>query len=345
MTSQKVKALMKTRLSLWIFFALLGVASFVVSGCYTQVGVTREDGQDEQYAAQGGQNADSAQTDAEEDNGYTYNDDNWDNRPHVGYQYYYPSYYNDNIWPSYAFGAAYANPWGYNNFYGYGSYYNSYDPWWCGSPYLGYSNYWGYGSYYSYYPYAYSPYYYSYRARNVKHGDRDFGTTRGGEGGSTVNTGTRVAPNDRIDGSGTLPTGMRSATGGSSTRGAATAPAVSAPTRSGSTRGIAPGNPSGSNRGNAGNVRGSSSRTGNSRVYRQRGGAAQGSADERGTSAPTYAPPSRDGGSQGGSSTRGASPSYSPPPSSAPAPSSGRGSAPSNSGSSRGGSTRGGRPN
>jgi hypothetical protein len=353
---------MNKRLTMWIFFALVSVAALAFSGCYTQVGVTREDGRDEEYAADdnaGGGDQDAVEND---DNGYTYNDDDaWAYRPRLGFSYYYPS----TLWPSTAFSMSYGNPWSPYNFYG-SNYNYSNDPWcwnagYGGYGYGGYSGYgygyggygyggygyaWGYNPYYSYYGYPY--YGYTYNGKPVQHGGRNVGNTRGADDGSTVNTGTRIPPTDRTGGfDGTMSTGMRSASGGSSTRGTTGntgAPAVDATTRSGgSTRGVAPANTNGAPRNNNG-TRNSTSRTGNSRVYRQRGGSTQATPDERGTSAPTYAPPSRDGGSQSGSSTRSAQPSVAPAPS-APPPSSGRGSAPANSGSSRGGSTRGGRPN
>ena len=141
---------MNKRLTMWILFALLGVAALALTGCYTQVGVTREDGRDEEVVAD--DNGGGAAGESYDENGYTYDDDEWDYRPRTGFSYYYPSYYPSTMWPSTMFDYSYSNPWnagiyyGTGSGYGFASYYNNpfcYQPYYGGG--YGYGGYGGYG--------------------------------------------------------------------------------------------------------------------------------------------------------------------------------------------------------
>jgi hypothetical protein len=132
-------------------FGLMSIFSLVVlvsfSGCYTQVGATRDTDEDNEYVAES-PNDDSSfveesNTTEYTDNGYC--DDTY--RPRVGFNYYYPSTY----WPSTAFTVAYSDPW----FYDYNWW--AYDHLYYTSPYSWYYSSW-YPSYY-YPPYYYGNYY------------------------------------------------------------------------------------------------------------------------------------------------------------------------------------------
>ena len=348
---QKAKDRMNTRRTLWMMLAFLSIGALALSGCYTEVGVTREGERGYEYANKEGDQNDQAvteddanneQMDRDDSDSYdnsSYDNPDWGYRPRVGFSYYYPSYSPSGFWPSYAFNAAYANPWaGFGTCYA-GSYY---DPFWCGAPYVSYTPYWDgyyygagyYSPYYSYYPYYGGS---GYTVRNVSRGTREMGSTRGvTDRGFTG--GTRIPPPDNtsVGGASTLPTGSRNGGVSSSPkRGTSAAPVVGGSSRGGSTRGATTGTSAVTPRSGQNAPRGTSTRSNGSRVYRQRGSTSNG--------APSSAPASRDGGTQS-APPRNSAPSYSPPPSSSP-PSSGRGSAPASSGSSRGGSTRGGRPN
>lgn len=173
-----------TLLALFAGFLLIVGAG----GCYTQLGVTRDDrsdGRESDAYTQDDQPAEDAEQGEEyTDEGYYgsgYGED-WHSGFHVGFNYYYPQTY----WPSWGFSAAYADPWyhwyGYDSWYGYPSYY---------SP-------WGYPSYYGYYPHHgyYSgfgyPWYgyggYWSQGRVVPRTNRTFGTTRGSGSGTGVRT-------------------------------------------------------------------------------------------------------------------------------------------------------------
>ena len=268
-----------------MLLAVLSIVALLASGCYTQVGVTREGERgyeaadkpaDQQVATEDDANRDVQQDDSDAYDNSTYDNGSYDNsdwgyHPRVGYTYYYPSYAPSTFWPSYSFSAAYANPWAY-------SYYNCYDPWWCGSPYISYSPYWdGYNPYGYYSPYySYYPYYngYGYSVRNVSHGTRDIGTTRGTTDRRDINRGSRMPsdPSVNLPAGGALPTGSRNGSATGVSRGSVGSPTVDGASRNdGSTRGsrgttVAP-------RSNPNTPRASSSRTRSSRVYRQRGSA------------------------------------------------------------------------
>lgn len=192
---------MKTKLTI---VAALGLLILVASGCYTQLGSTREDDRGSgAYTASQDDNDSGYAENSDYDRGQSgyYNDDGWNSHARLGFSYYYPSSY----WPSYAFTAAYADPWCYDRYY-------AYDPWWCGTPIVGY----GYGYYPSHFYYA--PYYYyyppayyyghTYASVPVKRGTRDFGDTRGAGGTRGVGETRYDAPaTDR--GGYNLPSGAR----------------------------------------------------------------------------------------------------------------------------------------
>src|SRR4051812_28112290 len=115
---KKEKVRMKSRLLVWMFAVTLGLLALVFSGCYTQFNSTREE-EGEGYTSQP-ENSDSSYVEDHDrnDSGYrNYSDyDNYGygggySHSHVGFSYYYPSSY----WPSYAFTAAYNDPWCYDN--------------------------------------------------------------------------------------------------------------------------------------------------------------------------------------------------------------------------------------
>jgi hypothetical protein len=149
---------MKMKLSV---FGLLSFLSMVLllsfSGCYTQLGTTR-DGNDEEEYDTVTQNEEPAAID--ENNEYTNESCNEDYyRPRVGFSYYYPPAYS----PSTLFTIAYSDPW----FYDYN--WMAYDRWYYTSPYS-----WYYSSWYS--PYYYQPYYYGYY--NYNGGSSVYGSKR-----------------------------------------------------------------------------------------------------------------------------------------------------------------------
>ena len=339
---------MKSTLRFLISFLTLGTFFFALSGCYTQLSTTRdEQEEDEEYATQRDNN-DSSYTEDYDRDGYDYpgRSGYYDNygygsgytNARIGFSYYYPSYY----WPSSLFSAAYADPWFYDC-------YSYYDPWRCGTysmryPYYGY----GYYSSYNYYPYYYRyPYYYSYNARPVKHGSREFGSTRGSSGGrGTINAGSDNYGTGRTGFD--LPTGVARGdrSGGGVASGNRSAKLKESPRRVGGQRGYAPrGSSHKSGTRSDRSVRGSGSRRWNTRSDVRPDPQPQYQPSEIHT--PSLPPPAtRSTGNSG--STRveqprssgrevGSSRSSPPPPSSS-------GRAPSSSGGSRGGSTRGNRP-
>ncbi|MBI1805226.1 MAG: hypothetical protein HY033_08270 [Ignavibacteriae bacterium] len=356
---------MKSRFQFYMILSVVALFLLGFSGCYTQLGTTREEGQDQYGSAQPdndsssyGEGYNSGEYRDRGSSGYF--DDEWDGwhrRARLGFSYYTPSYY----WPSYAFNAAYSDPWLYDCYW-------SYDPWICGTSYYG-SSYYGYPSY-GYSPYYYSPFYSYYppvyyrhaNASPVHRGSRDFGSTRGGEstrGGTDVRAGGGYYEPDR--GGYNLPGVSRI---DRNTPGGVSNTNTSNPR--GNSREI------GSQRSSSprSNERPSSGRSPDVRAWGSRGGATRGDAARQpnsGEGNPSFTPPPasyvppRRGNNNGGShgepkkhepsrgsrdsgSTRGGNsqPSYSPPPppqqQSSPPPS----SAPANTGS-RGGNTRSGR--
>ena len=341
---------MKSKLTVWITGVAVGMLALMMSGCYTQLSSTRDE-EGEGYANPS-YNNDSSYTEEHGRNDYGYNggsgyyDDGCDGCSHarLGFSYYYPSTY----WPSYAFTAAYNDPWYY------GSYWSS-SPFICGTPYVTYSP-WGYYPAYVSPYYYYSPTYYRYGyvGNPSRRGSRVFGTTRGSTSGRPATGDTRfTAPNlDR--GGYNLPSGARLSTGSSgsgSTVG--TAQGQKNNTRQvGTQRGTTPRNNSGVSTQPSRRVRGWGSRGGTTPREGVRG-STQPQVQPHGAPAQSTSPashpsrndsgrhqPARSGGSRDAGSSRGSAPSYSPPPrapsNSAPPPS-------SNSGS-RGGNSRGGRP-
>jgi hypothetical protein len=191
---------------------LLGMAAVVVaalSGCYTQVGVVRNDQDDSQQQYTSDQPADTQAEPGDDysaNGNYTNNDDWCYNHPRVGFSYYYPSSY----WPSTAFSIAYNDPWFYDSYaWGYSPYSYGYG---FGYPVYGYSPY-GYYPGYAY-GYGYGNGYYHGGDHGYAHRNpRTFGSTRGGD--ASVNPGG-ITPAGYMD----LPSATRHATsGGSSARG------------------------------------------------------------------------------------------------------------------------------
>ena len=329
---------MKTGLNALTILFVAGLLTFFLSGCYTQLGVTREERRAEpnQYSYSdvpndtGNYTGNDSGYYSEREPGQYYDNDYWDSpRYHVGFSYYYPS----NYWPSYAFSAAYANPWGYDSYW-------AYDPWWCGTPYVPYPVY-GAGYAYRYHYSPYHPYSYGYGGSSARNGRRNFGATRG-SAPSTVNT-NYVAPNvDRgvapPSGGGIDASARPSGRTNVPTMSSPARPAVSQPAnvRPNSVRGNA-------NRG----ARGASVNTGRSRIPTGRYVQPQYKPNERNAHSPAATPPQRQGGGNRESANpRGNAPQYVPPPApaprSSPPPSNGGSAQPS--GGSRGGNTRGGRP-
>jgi hypothetical protein len=328
---------MKTRLNVLTIVGFTGLLALFLSGCYTQVGMTRDERRAEpnQYSYSDVPNDTGTYTGndsgnyAEQEPGQYYDNEYWDSpRSRVGFDYYYPSTY----WPSYAFAAAYANPWGYNSYW-------AYDPWWCGVPYVAYPFYApGYGYRYNhYYNHGYgSGYGYGYGGSVRRNGFRSFGSTRG-SGGSTVNT-NNVPPN--LDRGAAVPSGRLDAS--SRPSGRTNIPSMSGNTRSGASQ---PGNPNSArvnvNRG----ARGSNISSGRGRVPTGRPVQPQYRPTGRNSHSPANMPQRQGGTGRVSAGPRGgnAPQHFSPPAHQSPPPSSGgRSSQPSGGG--RGGNTRGGRP-
>lgn len=319
---------------LLIFCSILLV---VFSGCYTQFATNRgENGPaDEEYTQDDNteQKEYSDDRTSEDEGSYYTNEDDWQyRRPHVGFSYYYPSYY----WPSTAFVVAYSDPWFYDCYWGY-------DPYW--SPprtfYPGYyySHYY-YNPYYSYYPYY--PYYYgggySYYSpayRNV----RNSGSVRagGGDRTGTRDGGIDRSGFDRSGSAGSLPTGSSmNNSGGNSSRSASPTVREGA-RREGNSSSVRSGSNSVNRRRSGAESRGSNTRRSEVRANRYRdivpkhvpseestqappaSGSSTGGRQGTGTrdSGKSEAPRSRDDGSSRGTSY---TPPPSKPPASAPAP-------------------------
>ena len=208
---------MKLRLLQLSFAGFIAILVMLLSGCYTQLSTVKGDRDDDERYTSSGSRDDSSYT-QNEDGEYRErsdydNDDYYGyNHPHVGFSYYYPTY-----WPSYAFSVAYANPWCYDNYW-------AYDPWYCGTSYVRYPFYGYYPTYYypAYY-YHYSYYHSGYASRygSVRRGTRDFGSTRGNASGRGATTGYESPNTER--GNFNLPTGAsigRGVNGGSPYRSA-----------------------------------------------------------------------------------------------------------------------------
>lgn len=211
----------------------------ILSGCYTQVGSTKPEGNNDYYS----ENDNATQPPATEENvdstesrnGDYYFDDS--GNPHS--RYYFSYYY-----PSFAVGATFYDPW----YWGYGGY-SYYSPFWCGT----------------YYPALYAGWYHPTSHYYPNGGSYAWGTGRGGHGstrtiGNTRGSGGSRGRNDSYQGrqnDGFLPSGMSS--GASVGRGPAAAkPKVSSGRRT----------PTNGTRGGTrtGSVRGGNTRTGASRV-------------------------------------------------------------------------------
>ena len=265
-----------------------------LTGCYTQLATTRDEGTYDYYATDEdttGDNYEQAYADSN-DNGY------YDENPEVpGYRYGFDYYY-----PTVGLGFSDYDPWywRYNGWY-------YYDPFICGtyypSIYAGWYPYWPYPGYYFYYPYYHNHTYAGTLGRGGYGGVRTIGSTRGGSavrGGGEG--GYRGSP---ASGTSSLPTGYRSSSGTRSNPPAAT-PGVSTGRRSNGARGgsaVRPGS------------RGGTTRSGSGREA------------TRGQAPRTYTPPRNTGGSG-----RSYSPPPPPPPAQSTPPSSGGGRSSSGSG-------------
>lgn len=297
---------MKARTALLMLAGALGLLLLLFGGCYTELSTVRNDnGGDEEYANQQYQDDTSYVSQNQGDynrdqNEYYDNNDSWNCRPNVGYSYYYPAYF----WPSFAFSAAYYDPWFYDSYWG--GYYPGYYP----------GSYYGYPYYYGYAPYYHYPYYASNYGYAVYHrGGRTFGSTRGSVGRGYGDT--RMNQPSNGGGGFTLPTAGRIDRSSGGTAGGRT-PAVT------NTGRRAPGNQRAytprSNR--APNLdRGTVNRGGGTRGEVRRYQSPP-QYHPRGTYAPspgrsTAPPPGRSGNRDAGSS-RGYAPSHSPAPSPAP---------------------------
>ena len=335
---------MKTTLRNWALSGATGLMLLLLPGCYTQMATRDEDERNEGGYTGQGQYQDStySQNNREDYDDY-YGANNW-HHPYVGFSYYYPSCY----WPSYAFSAAYCDPfWGFGFSYGYG-------PGFYAPPIY---------SYYSpyYYPYGYYPYGYgkSYALVPVHRGSRSFGSTRGVTGGrgSTIDTHTDVAPPNtgranEARGGYNLPTGA--ALGGSATGSSSHTTAAPAPAAGPRTVGAQKGSPPARGTGKA--INGPSNPTVRGWGARRSSGQGRGDTQPRNggnvqpQSTPSN-PPARTnqgqghGGRDSGSVRSGGSSSPRPSGGGGGSPSSGggRGSS-SSSGGGRGGNSRGGRP-
>src|ERR1041385_277777 len=256
---------MRLKLTTSIIFGIMGLFVLAFSGCYTQLGSTKDEqinGREEYGSSNSTENAeDTSYVNQQSDYYDNYNTYGSNPRYRVGFSYYYPSSY----WPSYAFSAAYADPWFYDNYW-------AYDPWWCGTPYVtypmnGYSPY-GYGYYGSnyYLPSAYYHYGSGYAVVPVKRATRDIGSTRGSGGrGATTNTDIANPGGDR--GSSYLPTGgSLNRSGGGISPGANNSKSSTRPIRpEGNQRGSAPHTDTRAGNRTDRGIRGSSSRAGRSR--------------------------------------------------------------------------------
>jgi len=148
-------------------FGMVMLFTLVLSGCYTHLETARDGAYyDEKYVEESDTTAvDSSGSETITDNYY----DDYGYGSYTGYRLGFSYYYPSRYWPSYAFSAAYYNPWYHHH---YGSY-----------PF--------YGHYSGYY---YNPYYYNYgytaTGYGVQRGTRDFGSTRG-DGGRRTAVSTR----------------------------------------------------------------------------------------------------------------------------------------------------------
>lgn len=173
---------MKTRLSILLLLLSTGLLVFIFSGCYTQLGMTKNEQtvRNDEYTNDTLSNDSNYYGENEYNHRYSepYNDYYYGGYPnnHMGFSYYYPS----TFWPSYAFNVAYSDPWMYGS-------YSYYDPWWCGTPYVNYPSY-GYYPSNGYYPYGYYGHGYGYTVVPARHVRRTFGSTRGGRASTDVNT-------------------------------------------------------------------------------------------------------------------------------------------------------------
>jgi len=281
---------------------------FLLSGCYTQLGTTREADLEEYSAVE----SDTTGDDYEQsytDNYYDGNDGMPGSR--YGFDYYYPKF---------GFGFSTYDPWYYRHS---GWYY--YDPFLCGtyypSIYAGWYPHWYPHGVYYYPGYGHKPF--AYGARRGRGTTRNIGSTRGNgvvRGGSSDEGGHRTGSSGAVE----LPTGYKSSSGSHPNPPAASTPRVSTGRKSSDgTRNTARGSST---------RRGGNTRSGNGR---SKEGVRQGSPRTYTPPPPQSTPPSEGRGVERGGSGR----SYSLPPSSPPAQS----PPPSNGGSGSGSGSRGGR--
>lgn len=166
-----------------MFIGVIAILLVGLNGCYTQMGSTRDEYDDEEeYVASESEMESEAEDADEEDSGeevaYTEGCCDDDYRPNVGFSFYYPV----NYWPSTAFGFAYNNIWTYDYYGGwYDPWYSGwYSPWYYSSYYRPYYNPYYYPFYYPYYDYYPWGYYHRDDGRYANVGRRDFGSVRAG---------------------------------------------------------------------------------------------------------------------------------------------------------------------
>jgi len=289
----------------YLVFPMVLTASVIwITGCYTQVGATREE-YPPRDDNQEGYSTVQADTSANGyDQGYAddrYDDDTWSPGYNYGFDYYYPTL---------GFSFAYDPWWRYGGWY-------TYDPFWCGTsyPYL-YAGWHYWNPSFHHYPY-YGSYFYGGGGRGFHGVTRTIGSTRGG-GIVRGSRGPEGVYNGGTPGRNDLSPGMRSAPVTRNTP-SGNSPRVSTGRRSVGPRGSV-------TRGGAA-VRGGTSRGGS------RGGRTASPAPR------TYTPPSG-GGSRGGSGRTYSPPPSPPPAQGAPSGGSGGRSSGGGGGGSRGGRGR-----
>lgn len=296
---------MKRSIRQGVLPALFLGSLFWLTGCYTQIGTTRD-----VYREEYSQDAQSDTTGDDYEQAYTndYSDNNdWAPRYQYGFDYYYPTL---------GFTFSTFDPW----YWRYSGWYY-YDPFVCGTYYPAIYAGWHYWNPPVFYNYPHNGYhtYATGGGRGFRGATRTIGNTRGGGnvrgGGRDNGGGYPTSSSGGID----LPTGYRSASG---THGSSPA----SPPRVSTARGTS--------NSTHGGTRGSGVRGGNSR-----GGTREGT---RSQSPRTYTPPARGTGSDRGSAPRSFTPPSSSPPQQSSPPASGGGRS-SGSSSGSGGGTRGGR--
>ncbi len=229
---------MRTMMRQLLLISIPAIVLLALAGCYTQLGTQEDEGI---YRSSTTADDTQASPDVVDPMYNAYMDAAY-YHPHVGFAYYYPSYfpsdmfayesatmfqpasgyYGDSYGPSYGYGGYYNPP-----SYGYGGSY----AW----PSYGYGNYYAMGGYYSPLGSLPSGYYYYHHAHSASHDARpmpggETAAPTGVYGGSGRQVGDTRFDAPATGGGTALPTGMRrgtSTSGGTSTEGTATpAPGV-----------------------------------------------------------------------------------------------------------------------